>query len=164
MVIQGERQGSAAARFTREAVDKGRQVLILAADRPYKVVQSELAQGGIRAAQILDVITLSSGRAMAERPADVTFLHSPTMLEMMVMRIEQITHRMQNPHVVVDSLSALALYNGAGPVEEFSHYLTNRLRMQGITADLLVHGNPDGEKMQGRIRTFVDTTLTEGVA
>lgn len=133
-------------------------VLVLSADRPSRTLLETFRAEGLDLARlhILDVVSMMDGRAPAERPANTTFLQSPTMLEMMAMRVEQIAGRMQDPHVVVDSLNTLALYNGVPAVQEFSHYLSNRLRTNAIPGDFIIRDNKEGRLLHEKVSGFTD--------
>ena len=83
-------------------------------------------------------------------------LQSPTMLEMIAMRIEQATLRIKAANVVLDNLNALTLYNGIGPVQEFGHYLANRLRTLEVAGDLLILDNDQGKEIRAAVQGFID--------
>ncbi len=142
---------------------RGFSVLLLSADRPHTTLAKTLEAAGADLTRVhfLDCITLTSGRA-AERLPNVTYLPSPTMLEAMVMRIEQLLGRVENPYVIVDSLTALAMYSGFEPVQEFSHYLTNRLRLRGLPGDLLLQDDAESAQLAAGIRTFLDEIVPAG--
>lgn len=154
------------AHHMRELQDADRTVLLLTADRPFAHLSEALRKHGVdpEAVTFIDAVTCMDGNLPAQRPANVVFLQSPTMLEMMAMRVEQMFLRMTSPHVVVDSLSTLALYNGIPPVQEFSHYLANRLRTHAIPGDFVVRANQAGQELHDRIRGFTDDALHIGGA
>lgn len=153
-------QGMAA--HVRSLQAGGARILYLTTDRPYAVLVESFGQAGVDADAVffVDAITCMDGTLPQERPANVIFLQSPTMLEMMAMRVEQMLgHVGPTAHVVVDSLSTLALYNGVPPVQEFSHYLANRLRTNGRPGDLVVRDNPAGRELHERVVGFTDEEL-----
>lgn len=133
-------------------------VLFVTADRPHGAWAAALAQAGVAADRlcIIDAVSAANGQQPATRPANVVFLPSPTMLEMLVLRIEQAAARCGAKHVVVDSLNMLALYNGLAPVQAFAHYLVNRLRTAGLGADLVVRDGPTSHQLRDRVLGFVD--------
>jgi len=142
----------------------GGRVLLLTADRPYRHLREALAGAGVDVGGLLfvDAVSLMDGAAPTERPPNVWFLQSPTMLEMMAMRVEQVAARNRPVHVVVDSLNALAIYNGLEPVQEFSLFLANRLRAGGTSADFVLHDNQRGKALQDLIHGFVDERVQLG--
>jgi hypothetical protein len=153
---------AALAAHVRKLQDEGRTVLYLAADRPHRQVVPLLEQAGadVAAMQFLDVVTCMDGRVPAERPPNAVFLPSPTMLEMMAMRVEQVASRLKQPVVLVDSLNTLVLYNGAPAVQEFTHYLANRLRLRGVGGDFVIRDTKEGRPLHDQVATFTDERLT----
>lgn len=138
---------------------EGKRVVFVSADRPYQSLTRLLAEHGVSVDRlhVVDAVSSLNGAAPMTRPANATFLPSPTMLEMLAMRVEQAALRQgEGAHVILDSLDTLCLYNGAHPVQEFAHYLANRLRAQGISGDLVARDGPVGKQMQGLVASFTD--------
>lgn len=124
----------------------GKKVVFVSADRPYHSLTAALRDNGVAVDDVhfVDAVSSLNGSAPAQRPANATFLPSPTMLEMLAMRIEQVALRLgPGAYMVLDSLDTLSLYNGMHPVQEFSHYLANRLRSHGVNGDFVLRGGPD---------------------
>ncbi len=139
----------------------GRAVVYVTANRPCQVVVKALLAAGadVDAVTFIDTVTRSDGSIPTDPPKNAFFLQSPTMLEMVAMRVEQALARSgQAGHMVLDSLNALQLYNGLSLVQEFSHYLTNRLRTRGVSGDLIVLGTAEGEFLQQAIAGFTDAS------
>lgn len=141
-------------------------VVLVTANRPYTTLLERFEEAGVDLAGMffLDAISSANGFQPTSPPRNVMFLQSPTMLEMIAMRTEQIVGRQSGQvHVLVDSLNALALYNGVEPVQEFSHYLTNRLRSRAASGDLVVLDNDQGADLGKRVGSFTDgNVLLEG--
>lgn len=138
---------------------QGRHVLFITTDRPYAVLERAFRAAGVDMERIhfLDTVSHLDGSAPIERPDNAHFLASPTMLEMVAMRTEQLANRLgDGVHVVLDSLNTLALYNGISPVQEFAHYLANRLRMYGLPGDYVARQNREGTELQEKIAGFTD--------
>ncbi len=154
------------ASHVRSLQAAGRRVLLVTANRPFRTLCDRFAENGIDtdALFFVDAVSCINGAEPPERPPNAMFLQSPTMLEMIAMRTEQILTRMgEGAHVVVDCLNAFALYNGASPVQEFSHYLANRLRSRGVDGDLLVLDNDEGRALASSVSGFTDARLEVGV-
>lgn len=150
------------AALVRQLQAEGRRVLYVSSDRPYQALVAALQAHGVATDQVHFVDTVSSlnGAAPTMRPANATFLPSPTMLEMLAMRIEQAALRIgPSAHVLLDSLDTLGLYNGMHPVQEFSHYLANRLRSQGVPGDFVVRAGPAGQALHDLVLSFTDDRL-----
>lgn len=135
-------------------------MVFVTANRPYQVIAKYLDEAGADTAKVtfIDAVTRSDGSLPEHAPDNAFFLQSPTMLEMIAMRVEQALAREgANGHMILDSLNALQLYNGLPLVQEFSHYLINRLRTRGVSGDLVVLATPDGEVLERAISGFTDT-------
>jgi hypothetical protein len=136
-------------------------VLFVTADRPYSSWDPTLTAAAVDRSRlcVIDVVSGMGGVLPAVRPDNVVFLPSPTLLEMVVLRIEQGCQRSKATHVVVDSLNTFALYNGLAPVQAFAHYLINRARDAGVGLDLVVRDNQEGEALNARLAGFVDDSV-----
>lgn len=120
--------------------------MFISADRPYAHLQQVLREGGVNVDNMhfVDAVSSVNGAAPANRPANATFLSSPTLLELLAMRVEQAAMRHgPGTHVILDSLDTLTMYNGTGPVQEFAHYIANRLRAQGVHGDFVARAGTD---------------------
>lgn len=159
LVPRAEKHVRSLAQHVARLQAEGLSVLLVTANRPFDGIRARLQEAGVDvdALMVLDAISSVNGFQPTHAPRNVVFLQSPTMLEMIAMRTEQIVGRQQAPvHVVVDSLNALALYNGVEPVQEFSHYLANRLRSRGATGDFMILDNQQGRDLEHRVAAFTD--------
>lgn len=159
LVPSGGSHVAAMADHVRALQDAGRYVLFITTDRPYAVLERAFGQAGVDLERIhfLDTVSHLDGSAPIDRPDNAHFLASPTMLEMVAMRAEQLANRLgDGVHVVLDSLNTLALYNGISPVQEFAHYLANRLRTYGLPGDFVARQNREGAELQEKVAGFTD--------
>lgn len=168
VLLSTESHERSVAHLVRSLLDEGRRVLYVTANRPYRTLAAALRQAGLDpdALRFVDVVSSLNGSIPAERPENVRFVRSPTMLEMIAMRAEQ---DVQGPgpctHVLVDSLNALAIYNGPRPVQEFAHFLVNRMRGRQTGLDLLVSDSEEGRSLGDLVSGFVDERMhLNGVA
>jgi KaiC/GvpD/RAD55 family RecA-like ATPase len=150
-------QGARLAAHVRRLQEAG-PVLFVTADRPLGSWLQAWREAGVDQARlvVIDAVSAMNGQQPAHRPANATFLPSPAMLEMLLLRIEQLIVRHAPARVVVDSVNTLALYNGVAAVQSFAHYLANRLRGHGIGAELVLCDAPDGALLRERLAPFAD--------
>lgn len=116
-----------------ESLGAGRGV-VLAANRTANSMRVALHNEGmdLRPMQFLDCVSSLSGMSPPPEPG-VLHVESPTMLEKIAMRCEQLLRAMPAPrYLVVDSLTALSVYNGSAAVAEFTHHVVNRMRALGV--------------------------------
>jgi KaiC/GvpD/RAD55 family RecA-like ATPase len=152
---------AAMARHVRGIQRAGGRVLYVTADRSHHILREAFGTQGVDLADIywLDAITaVADNLPRASKEDNTMYIASPTMLEMIAMRTEQLAYRTgAHAHVVLDSLNALCLYNDPRTLQEFTHYLANRLKLVGVAADFVVRPNRQGQEMLERLRGFVDT-------
>lgn len=136
------------------------KVLVVSSAWPHRDLRKAFDAARIRDVMVIDLLSAMLGIVPDARPSDAVFIPSPTMLEMTAMRVEQV-HRMigGRAHVIVDSLDALARYTPRKAVEEFTHYLVNRLRSLDASGDLFVAGTEDGRKLAEAARPYTDGTI-----
>lgn len=147
--------------LVRRLQDAGKKVVFVSSDRPYHALAVALRDQGVDVERVhfVDTVSSLSGSAPVARTPNATFLPSPTMLEMLAMRVEQAALRLgPDAHIVLDSLDTLSLYNGVHPVQEFSHYLANRLRSHGVHGDFVVKDGPTRE-LHDLVLAFTDERL-----
>lgn len=139
---------------------EGCDVLLISANTAYKDLDAALAKHGVSDVRILDVLTTSLGLVPEPRPDHAVFVPSPTMLEMTAMRMEQI-RRIMGPdvHIIVDCLDALTRSNPVHAVEEFTHYLVNRMRSMDVPGDLWVTDSEDGKRLAEAAHPFTDGNI-----
>lgn len=133
-------------------------VLFVTADRPLGSWTAPWTTAAVDPAKVfvIDAVSAMGGQQPTPRPANATFLPSPVMLEMLLLRIEQLIVRHAPARVVVDSLNTLAFYNGPSAVQAFAHYLANRLRGHGVGADLVLCEAPEAAGLRDRLAPFID--------
>ncbi len=153
------------AAHVRSLQQAGRCVVLVTANRPYQTLMERFEADGVAAQDVfvVDAVSCLDGGHPPQRLPNALFLQSPTMLEMIAMRTEQVLARLgDGAHVVVDSLNAFALYNGSSPVQEFAHYVANRLRSRGVDGDLLVLDDPQGHALAEAVAGFTDARAEVG--
>lgn len=134
------------------------QGVVLAANRPAHMLRTALLSEGLdlRTTHFLDCVSSLSGIAPRPEPG-IHHVESPTMLEKIAMRCEQMLRAMPAPrHLTVDSLSALAVYNGPDAVVEFAHHLINRLRALDVPAVFLVSDRAVDQNLREAVAQLCD--------
>lgn len=145
------------AQHVRRLQEGGASVVFVSGQHPRSALLDPFDKAGVdlKALFVIDAITCVNGFP-PERVDGALFLQSPTMLEMIAMRTEQMANRQPNAHVVLDNLNALVLYNSVGPVQEFSHYLANRLRSRDVPGDFVILDNDQGASILEAVQSFMD--------
>lgn len=114
--------------------------LFVCANRPHRAVRDNAPKGvDMGRFQYLDCVSAMTGIAPAPEPG-VHFVESPTMLEKIGLRAEQMLKRSgDGPHILIlDSLSTLSVYSDVQAVAEMVHTLVTRLRRLHAGAALIL--------------------------
>lgn len=157
-VTEGVRYNAALQELCRTLLGRFQDGVIVTANRPYQSLREGFATAGLDVSRLrfVDCVTSLTGLVP---PPDPHALHieSPTLLEKLSMRTEQLLRRQSHSRfLLVDSLSTLAVYNGADAVAEFTHNLVTRLRMQRIPAALLLVRQPGGQGLLDTVEPLCD--------
>lgn len=158
VVTDGARYNATLRHVMSQYLDGRGQGVLITANRPAAMLRDGLAQQGLDLERlvIVDCISSLTGLQPAARPG-VVHVESPTLLEALTMRAEQALRRMTGPKfLVLDSLSALAVYNGTSAVAEAAHGLANRLRMHRIPAAFLLVERQAKDDLQDAVRPLCD--------
>jgi KaiC/GvpD/RAD55 family RecA-like ATPase len=139
-------------------------VVFVTADRPEALLLPALQAAGVDLSRltIVDTVSALDGRPTANRPG-VLYVPSPTMLELLAMRIEQAAVRLgPQTRILIDSLTGLALYNGSAAVHAFLHYLANRLRANRMSGHFILHDTADSKRLRDLVGAIADSVRPLG--
>ncbi len=132
--------------------------VIVAANRPVRILKKALDDEGIsyEGAYFIDCVTAMTG-IMPPKDDDTMYIESPSMLEKIGLRAEQVLrHQGGDRFLLVDSLSTLAVYNGADAVVELAHTLLTRMRIHGVATGMLLVDNQADATLVDTMRALCD--------
>jgi hypothetical protein len=119
-------------RYTEE---EGIACVYITATIPSAVIDETLASEDLGSDHVffVDCISYMVGKA-PEEDDNVLYIESPTMVETIMLRIQESLKRLgDKPKMVfLDSVNTMALHNDEKVVQEFVHYLINSLRVREI--------------------------------
>lgn len=135
--------------------------LFVCANRPHGAVRDNAPRGvDMERFQYLDCVSALTGVLPPAQPG-VHFVESPTMLEKIGLRAEQMLRRSGEGKriLILDSLSTLSVYSDVQAVAEMVHNLVTRLRRlhAGAALILVERQAPDG--LQDAIVPLCDRTV-----
>lgn len=130
-------------------------------NKPYTVMKKRL-EGVVDTRKIIfiDAVTkaVSDGRVEEE---GVLFIDSPKNLTDISIAISEAANSIpdERKFILFDTLSTLLLYNSAGTVARFTHFLIGRMRSWEAEGVLLSLEKEEGEKIISQISQFCDATI-----
>jgi len=121
-----------------------------------KISLSELPRNGLK---IIDTISLSLGSRITPSE-DFIFLTTPVSLESILMEIERIVRSKKGGYsfLVIDSLTHLNRYYTRGQLNEFFHFLLNRMLEEEFLVVMFDQGG-EGSRTPEELMVMLDHKL-----
>jgi len=124
--------------ITKLMSSRGKGVYVIVS-RPYRFILNEMQRRKINTDNILFLDCIS---AMAGEHGDKVckYVESPAALEEIGMHIGLLLDKIESKEkfLILDSISALLIYNSKNSLKEFSMFLINRLRLEKVTGVLVI--------------------------
>lgn len=136
------------------------QALFVCANRPHGSVRDNAPKGvDMDRFQYLDCVSALTGMVPPSEPG-VHFVESPTMLEKIGLRAEQMLKRSDGKCILIlDSLSTLSVYSDVQAVTELVHNLVTRLRRLNAGAALILVERQAPSGLEDAIAPLCDRTV-----
>jgi len=133
-------------------------------NRPYDSLKKMLQQSNADTKRIffIDCITKTLGHC--EEAENVLYLESSQNLTGLSIAIAEAIKALpgENKFLILDSLTALVIYNPAGAISKFLHYLTSKMRMLKLRGILFSIGKEVDPKIAEQLQQFVDKVIDLG--
>ncbi|MFH0972022.1 MAG: ATPase domain-containing protein [Candidatus Micrarchaeota archaeon] len=153
----------AAMRLLMEAEDAAG--IYVTFNRPYDSLAEVLKTEKIDLERLyfLDLITQSTGKR-GERTENCIFLPSPRNLTELSIALTQLIERMEqkNRFIFMDSLSTMLIYNSAGTVAQFTHFLVSKMRLWQVGMVLVSLEKETDQKLIDDLSQFCDKVIRLG--
>jgi len=131
-------------------------------NRPYKVMTNVLKEGKIDTGSIFFIDMISKMTKIATDGAkDCLFVSSPESLtELSIAISESVKSKgSKSRFIFFDSLSTLLLYNQAGTVTKFAHFLLGKMKTESVETIIISLEKEMDEKMINQLSVFVDKVI-----
>lgn len=94
------------------------------------------------------------------RSEHVSFVESPTMLEVIMLKVEYLMRSVKgNKLVLLDSINSLAIHNNTKILSEFLHILVNNLRAKEAYTVILSVDEQSSDEINNMLSLVCDETL-----
>jgi KaiC/GvpD/RAD55 family RecA-like ATPase len=124
---------------------KNRRGIYVTVNRPYDTVVADLKKAKVDAGQMffIDAITKMVG-GQSGHVDNATFIGSPQLLTELSIAIDKAIEALPKGKrfLYFDSINGLMMYNNPGAVARFVHFLSGRMREQGVSGIFIA---ADGE-------------------
>jgi KaiC/GvpD/RAD55 family RecA-like ATPase len=130
-------------------------------NKPYSVVSEKLRRAGVRTERIMfaDGITKST-KGREELSGNCLYFRDSHSLTSLSIIISDIVNMVEGEKFLfLDSLSTLLIYNSAGNVIKFSHFLTTRMREWNLKGILMSLKKDARKELIENIAQFCDSVV-----
>lgn len=143
-------------------INQGLFGLYVTINQPYITLQNLFNREGIDLNRLffIDCITQTAG-GRAERTSNCLFINSPSSLTELGIALTQAIQAMPpgKKFIFLDALSTLLIYNEAGTIAKFSHFLINKIKLLGLTGVVMSVEKEMDERLLTQIEQFCDKVI-----
>jgi KaiC/GvpD/RAD55 family RecA-like ATPase len=134
-------------------------------NKPYKTIKRILEEAKIPTSRIIFVDAISNyAGSESKKTKDCVFIDTPADLTGISIAISEAVEALptQNKFLFLDSLSTLLIYNSAGSVAKFAHFLTAKIRAWEITGIIISMEKETDKTLVNRLAQFCDHFIEIG--
>jgi len=141
---------------------KGRQCVYVTVNRPYNDIQNVLEKGKINTDNIffIDLISKTANREQS-KAKNCLFIDSPESLTDLSIAITEAIGNLKGKKkfIFLDSLSTMLIYNQAGTLARFAHFLIGKMRNAAVEMIIISLEKEMDQALVSQISTFVDKVI-----
>ena len=150
------------AKIVKELLEKHEHGVYITVNQPYAMLTKILQNHGIDTSRLffVDCITkAASGKA--ERTENCLYLPSPESLTELSLSTMEVLQALkgQKKFVFIDSLGTFLLYNSAGSLSKFSHFLITKISLIGVDGIFMCIEEEMDEKLKAELQSFCEKTI-----
>ncbi|MBD3388870.1 MAG: hypothetical protein GF416_07365 [Candidatus Altiarchaeales archaeon] len=143
--------------------EKGMGGVYISISRPYESITSTMATAGIPADDVyfIDCISRMAGKGHTETDEHAVFVENPSSLEEVSMYLDRMLGKVpsEKKFLFLDSLSSLLIYNTDKSVREFTHFLINKIRLEGVSGIIFSIEKKEAEDLVKTLSPMCDVEL-----
>jgi KaiC/GvpD/RAD55 family RecA-like ATPase len=141
---------------------KGRSGVYVTINKPYVTMKAILEKEKINTKLIIfiDAITKLT-KGSTKKDENCLYLDNPQSLTDISVAITEALNsiKAENKFIFLDSLSTLLIYNHAGTIAKFVHFLTGRMRTWGIDGIIISLESESDKALIAKLSQFCDVTI-----
>ena len=161
-IIKPEKYVEGLIKILKE-VTKNKNLIYITTNRPYSHLIKMLKEHKIQTDKIFFIDCISKHVGIEEKAANCIIVESPQNLTAIGIAInESAKHISGKKSLLVDSLSALLLYNDAETIGKFSNFLINKMRSYEIDVSMIVLESDVNKDVIQKIESFADEVKKVG--
>lgn len=143
--------------------ERGMGGVYVSLTRPYEYILKALETAEVRSTDIyfIDCISQMAGKVPDKTEKNIVFIENPSSLEEVTMYLDRMFSRVSSPKkfLFIDSLSSLLIYNNEKSVKEFTHFIINKMRIEGVMGVLLSIKKKEADEMIEALTPMCDKII-----
>ena len=130
-------------------------------NKPYSTLNSIFEKEGIDSRMLFFIDAISRTSGEPTKVKNCLFIGSPQYLSDISIALTEAVNALPSPDkfIFFDSLSTLLIYNQAGTVAKFFHFLSGKMRAWNIKGIILSLEGDKDELLLARVSQFCDATI-----
>jgi len=136
--------------------------LCITVNQPYSTMKRILEKEGVKDGKIffIDCISMAAG-GLPQKTEDCLYVTSPAALTEIGISM---THALEalkgkNKFVFIDSLGTFLIYNSAGTMSKFNHFMVTKISLMGINGVFMLVEREMDEKLLSELQSFCEKTV-----
>ncbi|MFC2153894.1 hypothetical protein ACFLRC_00235 [Candidatus Altiarchaeota archaeon] len=136
--------------------------IYISVSRPFRYIMNSLEENNIELSHLMaiDCVSQMTGKA-GEKKENIVYVENPSSLEEISMYIDRLLVKIENPKkfILLDSLSSILIYNNAKSVKEFTHFMINKMRLEGMGGVILSIEKKEAQDLIQTIKPMLDKEI-----
>jgi hypothetical protein len=137
--------------------------VIITVNQPYPVLEKILEKNGVKTDSLyfIDCISKTAGGG-SEKSKKCLYVNSPSDLTELSIAIMQALESFgdKKKFVFIDSLATFLMYNSAGTLSKFSHFLITKISLMDVSGIFMSVEEEMDEKLINELKSFCEKTIT----
>jgi hypothetical protein len=135
--------------------------IYVSVSKPYEQITKAMELAKVRSSNLffIDCISHMAGK-LPEKAENAVFIENPSSLEEISLYIDKLMVRIPEPKfILLDSLSSLLIYNNERSVEEFTHLVINKMRLENVGGIIVSIKQKEAEALTNTLIPMCDREI-----
>jgi len=135
--------------------------IYVSVSKPYEQITKAMELAKVRSSNLffIDCISHMAGK-LPDKAENAVFIENPSSLEEISLYIDKLMVRIPEPKfILLDSLSSLLIYNNERSVEEFTHLVINKMRLENVGGIIVSIKQKEAEALTNTLIPMCDREI-----
>ncbi|MFH1721845.1 MAG: hypothetical protein ABH950_04480 [Candidatus Altiarchaeota archaeon] len=142
--------------------EKSQGGVYISVSRPFRYILNNLEENDIEIEDLfaIDCVSRMAGK-VSEKMDTVAYVENPSSLEEISMYMDRMLMKVGSgkKFILLDSLSSILIYNNQKSVKEFTHFIINKMRLEGLGGFILTQEKKEAQDLIQTIQPLLDKEI-----